>query len=363
MSLPRSVWIAAAILVSLLIYFGASAMLRPAETGDGGQSLAETQTEDAARAPPRVVVTRVALEPHPVFRSFKGQTEPERVVTVRAETQGSVREASVAEGALVEAGTVLCGLNVESRAARLAEARAAVESARLDYEAARDLADKGWTSPTQAAAAKAQLDAAEAALDTAEVELERTRIRAPFSGVFERRLAEEGDFLSPGQPCGELVDLDPLIIAVNVPEGVADDIEEGQRARAELADGRTFPATVRYVARTADPATRTFRVEAAAPNPDSAIAAGLTAELRLELGRAPAARLSPAMLVLDDTGEVGVRYVDEDDTVRFTPVRVIDDAPDGVWLTGLPEGARLLTEGQEFVREGTRVDPVLAEGL
>ena len=362
MNLPRSVWIAAAILFSLLVYFGASAVLRPAETGDAGQTLAETQTEAAGRAPPRVLVTEVTPVPHPVFRSFKGQTEPERVVTVRAETQGAVREAAVPEGALVEAGTILCGLNVESRAARLAEARAAVDSARLDYEAARDLADKGWTSPTQAAAAKAQLDAAEAALDTAEVELEKTRIRAPFSGVFERRFAEEGDFLSPGEPCGELVDLDPMIVAVNVPEGISGSLAEGQRARARLADGRAFDATVRYVARTADPATRTFRVEAAAPNPDGAIAAGLTAELRLELGQAPAVRLSPAMLVLDDGGEVGVRYVDAEDTVRFTPVQVIDDAPDGVWLTGLPDAARLLTEGQEFVREGTRVDPVLAEG-
>jgi multidrug efflux system membrane fusion protein len=68
------------------------------------------------------------------------------------------------------------------------------------------------------------------------------------------------------------------------------------------------------------------------------------------------------VISLDDAGRVGAKTVDEDDRVVFHPIEVIRTAPDGVWVTGLPERIRLITIGQDFVSAGERVRPRTAEG-
>jgi len=356
--IPRSVLTAGLILLALIAYFGINSLLASPSN--------EVDPADAASAAPISVRPTVIVRPavsqlHTVFQSFKGRTEAIRTVTVRSETTGTVVSTPIAEGRIVERGQILCGLALETREARLAEAAASVEANRLEYESAATLQEKGWTTSNRAAALKAALDQAEAALAAAEIELEKTRIRAPFRGVFENRLAEQGDFLSPGAGCGDVVDLDPLLIAFQASEETVPFIEIGQSAEARLTDGRALSGEVRFVSRSADSSTRTFRVELAVPNPDFALPSGLTADIQLALGEAPAVLLTPASLVLHDDGRVGVRYVDATDTVRFSEVRIIDDVADGIWVTGLPEAARLLVQGQDFVREGTGVIPTEAE--
>lgn len=360
--MPRSVLTAVLIFLLLLAYFGVRTLTRSAEPTAPEPGAATTEAREPAR--PEVIVRPVRSEMHTNFVTLKGRTEPEREVIVRAETVGTVTEAPAREGRIVREGALLCRLDVDARAVQLKQAEANLAAKRIDWEAAADLADKGWTTPTSAAAAKAAYDAAVAQVDAARIELDRTAILAPFAGVFDERLAEVGDFLSPGSACGRMIDLSPILVVVEATEAQAGTIAPGQTAEVALADGRTLAGTVRYVARTASPATRTFRVEIAVPNPDYAIAAGLTASLRLEMGEAPAVLVSPAVLVLNDDGRMGVRHVDDSDTVRFAEVSVVDNAETGIWVTGLPEAARILVTGQDFVREGIRVEAVIGdEGL
>nr|WP_197501340.1 efflux RND transporter periplasmic adaptor subunit [Hyphomonas sp. Mor2] len=354
-SMPTSVRIAGFILLALLIYFVGSAVFRaPAEESVTEESLSSTSAE---RTVPHVIVTPAETTQHTIFTTLKGSTEPDREVTVRSETMGTVVNARIAEGQAVARGTVLCGLDVESRAARIAEAEAGVASATLDYDAARQLEEKGWTTSNNAAAAKAALDRAEAGLAAARIEMSKTLITAPFDGVFETRLAERGDFLSVGAACGRVVDLDPIVVAVDATENQLTAIDPEVPVDVELATGVKATGRVRFIARTASAQTRTFRVEIEIPNTDNRIAAGLTASVRIGLGEAPAILMTPASLVLHDDGRVGVRYVDDADTVQFAEVNVVDDAAEGIWVTGIPDGANLLTAGQDFLREGVKVNP------
>ena len=96
----------------------------------------------------------------------------------------------------------------------------------------------------------------------------------------------------------------------------------------------------------------------ALPISGGVIAEGVTAELKLELGRLKAHFLTPAVLTLSDKGELGVKVVDQDNIVRFHTVQLIDDTPEGMWLTGLPDEAELIVVGQEFVRTGQKVEGV-----
>src|SRR6056297_579309 len=211
-SLPNSVRTAGFILLALLAYFVFRNVFRePAETATVES---QVETSDRQNIRPEVIIVPATLTPHQIVVSLKGSTEPDREVTVRSETTGTVTSARVREGQPVTQGTVLCGLDIESRAARIAEAEASVASARIDHEATAQLEEKGWTTSNRAAATQAALDRAEAGLEAARIELNKTRITAPFAGIFETRLAERGDFLSVGAPCGRLVDLDPIVVAV-----------------------------------------------------------------------------------------------------------------------------------------------------
>lgn len=360
-SFPTSVRTAGFILLAFLAYFVFRGVTRaPADTTPIEQSAEASSSKTEL---PEVIVHPAALTPHQIVASLKGSSEPDREVTVRSETMGTVINARVREGQSVTRGTVLCGLDVESRAARIAEAEAGVASARLEYDAASQLEEKGWTTSNRAAATKATLDGAEAALAAAKIEISKTNITAPFNGVFETRMAERGDFLSVGAPCGRLVDLDPIIVAVDATEAQLSAIDTSQTVEVSFATGLQTSGAVRYVASTANPQTRTFRVEIEIPNPDANIAAGLTASVRLKLGEVPAVLTTPATLVLHDDGRVGLRYVDNSDLVQFAEVRVVDDAPDGVWVTGIPEGVNLLAAGQDYLKEGVEVSTRLGEGL
>lgn len=360
-SFPTSVRTAGFILLAFLAYFVFRGVTRaPADTTPIEQSAEAASSKTEL---PEVIVHPAALTPHQIVASLKGSSEPDREVTVRSETMGTVINARVREGQSVTRGTVLCGLDVESRAARIAEAEAGVASARLEYDAASQLEEKGWTTSNRAAATKATLDGAEAALAAAKIEISKTNISAPFNGVFETRMAERGDFLSVGAPCGRLVDLDPIIVAVDATEAQLSAIDTSQTVEVSFATGLQKSGAVRYVASTANPQTRTFRVEIEIPNPDASIAAGLTASVRLKLGEVPAVLTTPATLVLHDDGRVGLRYVDNSDLVQFAEVRVVDDAPDGVWVTGIPEGVNLLAAGQDYLKEGVEVSTRLGEGL
>ena len=77
--------------------------------------------------------------------------------------------------------------------------------------------------------------------------------------------------------------------------------------------------------------------------------------MRLSTGSGPAHLIPETALVLDAAGRQGVRYVLPDNRVAFAPVTVIDEAPGGVWVSGLRGPVRLITVGQSYVSEGQTV--------
>ena len=89
---------------------------------------------------------------------------------------------------------------------------------------------------------------------------------------------------------------------------------------------------------------------------------GVTAEIRIPVESVQAHFISPALLTLDDEGVLGVRIVNDEARVEFKPVSMFATRPDGVWVTGLPENATIITVGQEFVRHGVVVVPVPDQG-
>lgn len=320
----------------------------------GGPEEAEAKAPAASETP--TVQTRMTPETvRPVQVVMRGRTEAARSVVVRSETAGVVAATPTPEGSFVRQGQVLCRLAVDARQASLDQARAAQKSRQLQREAAARLAEKGYRSETQVLEAQANLDAANAAVRAAEIALGQVNIKAPFAGVFDRRDAEVGTYLSPGQPCGVMIELNPLLVVGDAPETEAARLRAGAPARATLVSGQVLNGRVRYVARDADPQTRTYRVEVTASNPGNAVRSGLSAELHVDAGAGPAHLVPVSALVLDSAGRQGVRYVQADGRVAFAPITVLEETREGLWVSGLSGAVNLITVGQSFVADGQKV--------
>ena len=317
----------------------------------GKSGKAEAKTADAL---PTVQAIMTPEATHEYVVAIRGRTEAARSVVVRSETAGVVAATPAIVGSFVRKGTVLCRLNVDARQATLDQARANLRSRQLQQKASADLAARGYRSQTQVLQDQANLDAAAATVRQAELGVEQMSIRAPFDGVFDKRDAEVGAYLSPGQPCGTMIELNPLLIVGDLPETEASKVKVGSTANAQLTSGETLAGKVRYAAREADAQTRTYRIEITTANPQMT-RSGLSAAVRINAGSGPAHLVPLSSLVLDAAGRQGVRYVLADDKVAFAPIKVLEETPQGIWVTGLRGPARVITVGQSYVAEGQKV--------
>ena len=334
---------------------------------------------------------------------LRGETQAARTVTARAETNGLIINTPLRKGTFVGEADVLCQLDPGTRAANLSDAKARLESARarvpetqarleeakakldeakINFNAANKLSEGGFASESRVANAQATvrtaeaavasakagfdttrsgIQSAEAAVASAEKEIERLTIRAPFAGLLETDTAELGSLLQPGAACATIIQLDPIKLVAFVPETEWSRVHLGAPAMARLISGREVTGAVTYLSRSADPLTRTFRVEIEVANSDLSIADGQTAEIVIGADGSLAHLLPQSALTLNDEGALGIRAVGAGNIVEFHPVTLIRDTVDGVWLADLPETLDVITIGQEFVRAGVKVAPTYAE--
>ncbi len=354
----RSYIVAGGIFFVLVAWVAAGAVGDDPNAQATAASAAQAQAEAkaAAAAKPKVKVRTLKSEKRRQDHVIRGQTEALRKVIVRAEIAGKVEAIRADRGTPVKAGNVICEIAVDEREAMLKQARAVMKQRKLEYDASRQLNEKGFRSETALAGDQAEFEAAVAQVERMEKQLDDTKIRAPFEGVVDARMADVGDYLAPGQPCAMVIDQDPFLVVGQASERDVGAITKGDSGWAKLVTGERVDGKIRFVSKSADPATRTFRVELEIPNPKGTIRDGITAEMHVAGKEVVAHRVSPAILALDDKGSLGLRIVDASRRVRFVPVAMVADTPQGVWVSGLPETATVITVGQEYVTPGQEVE-------
>jgi len=317
--------------------------------------------QSTAASLPTVVVRTVRSEVHPIRLTSYGRTQPNRRVEVKAKTAASLVATPVREGARVTRGDVICRQDVDARQAQVDQAQAQLAKAEADLKATTTLVDKGFRAPTSLNGDRAAVDSARASLKQAQIELGNVVLRAPFSGIYQVRMAEEGDYLSPGQPCAAIVELNPLKLEAELTETQVGQVEIGQTVNIQLATGQDVTGTVAFIEPVANPATRTFEMEMTIPNEDYTLKAGVSATLNLKIGEAMASLVPSGVMAIDDDGTTGIRYVDNGNIVRFAAIQQVDETEGGIWVRGLPARSRVIIEGQDYVSIGSEVDP-RAEG-
>ena len=333
---------------------------------ESAESRAAVRAPDSEAKPPfRVAVVEANVVPHSRKLTLSGRTEADKKVTVTARTGGVLTELKVKRGTAVKAGDVIAVLSDDARAAQVEQAKALVVQRQTELEAKRKLIATGATPKLDLVNLEAQLKAAEALLAAAEAERDRGILRAPWSGVVHDVSVEVGQaaFSFAGREIAQIVALDPMLAVVEVTERKLAGIKVGDPAEVRLVTGETVRGRIRFVAKTASQTTRTYRVEVELANPDSAIPDGITAEVSVPMSSVAAARVPRSALTIASSGDVGVRIVTADETVAFRRIDVIEDEQAFMWVAGLPDGTRVIVQGQDFVRDGQKVDAVTVGAL
>ena len=246
------------------------------------------------------VLTSKAIQKFPFIKA-SGFTEADKFVQVRAEVGGRVVEVPVKQGDFVKKGDLICQLYIAGREAY-------------------------------------------------------PKIVAPFSGYLETVNVDSGDYLNLGGICASLIDPDPMLLIADIAEKEIAQIKLGSIAKAKLISGREIQGEVAFIATSADKNTRTFRVEISVANSDRTIRDGVSAEIFIQGSPLPAHRISPAILSLNEQGKLGIRVVNTKNEVEFRAIEIMEDTTEGLWISGLPASARIITLGQEYVFQGQVVE-------
>ena len=229
---------------------------------------------------------------------LKATSNSERRVAVKAKTTGEVVEIGAKEGDLVKKDSLLCKLGI--------------------------------------------------------VELNRTEVKSPFSGYIES-IVKPGNFLDRGQVCATIIDLDPIKFIAEIPEIRIADVKVGQKVLIELITGEKIEGNLSFVSKSASPQTKTFRVESEISNPLGAIKDGVTSTITIQTDAILSHKISPSILDLDDSGNIGVKVLDSENIIRFVPIYIVEDLEEGLWISGIPGTVDLVVKGHGFVEDGQMI--------
>ena len=252
-----------------------------------------------------VEVAAAGRRPISVFFETNVTLEAEQAVDLVARAAGPVVTLAAEEGDRVRRGQVLARLDDREIRAQLEVTKVRREEAELAYERAQSLYDRELISLQTLEESRAAFQAAEGDTQRLEVQLTYTVITAPFSGLIVERYVRNAEYVTNATPLFRLVDFDPLLAKIQVPERELPRLSQGQRAElaVEAYPGERFEAEVLRLSPVVDSETGTVRVTLAVTGRDR-LRPGMFASVYLELDRRPKALVIPASaLALDSLGD------------------------------------------------------------
>ncbi len=316
-----------------------------------------------SEAPPvNVEVMNITAEPE-FADTFKlpAVIEPNRIVTVSAEVEGRIESIPVSEGSNVKSGNLLIKLNTDLIQPQYDMAKAQLERDKIEYNRMSNLVKNEATSQSDLDNAKTKLDISKAQFDEISAKLERASINAPISGILNKILVEEGEYIQNGMPVAEIVDNDTVKVAVDIPERDISFFTTGKEAEVYASyQGKenVLTGTITFISQLADELTRSTRMEIMLPNKEKCLHSGqivdvvLTRQILKNVILIPLSAVIPmengnAVYVANST--IAKRHEVELGTIKGDKVQI---------KTGLEPDDKLIISGHRFVVPGQSVNVV-----
>jgi RND family efflux transporter MFP subunit len=331
------------------------------------------------QGPPPAAVTVAPVEQKEIveWSEFTGRTEPVDSVEIRPRTSGYIQEVRFQSGQMVKKGDVLFVIDPRWNQAVFDQRQAEYEQAKSENDRTAKLLANNAISAEEAEARKARYEEAKAALDSARLDLEYTEVRAPIDGRVSRALLTEGNYVSGNAGSASLlttvVSVNPVYVHADIDEDTLLKFNEliyskklGTTAdgkipvELELADEDNFPhqGYIESFDNKLDPDTGSILLRAVFPNDDGRIVPGLFARIRIPMSERHNALLIDERSIGTDQANKFVLTLSPSNTVQYQAIE-LGPLVDGkrVVRSGLEVGEKIVVNGLARVRPGMPVTP------
>ncbi len=326
-----------------------------------------------------VVVERVVQKSVRPITTLIGTAEPYRKSIVAPEVEGLVVDFLVSKGQWIKKGEVL--VRIEKRPlllerkfaeANLAEAKANYENALSELRRTKELYEKKSIASRAyedalyvAEAMKKKILALEARIETIQYQIEKCDISAPFKGFVVDEHTQVGQWLKKGGEIVTIVEMDPILVMIPVPDRYIHFIKVGQKVNLEfdfLPGRKKRKGVIRDIIPEGNEKSRTFPVQISVANKDFSILAGMSSRVRFPAGRSYKALLVNKDAVVTSGGSYHL-FVVRDGKAILVPVTKGQAYGSLIVVEGgLSSGDMVVVEGNERLRSGQKVEVIRGSG-
>jgi RND family efflux transporter MFP subunit len=313
------------------------------------------------------LVTTLEVQPRPFnhYLELQGDVQTKQNILLFPEMPGTLEKVYVKEGEAIKKGQLLGRIDDGGLASGLEQLRTQAALAETTYERQKRLWEQKIGSEIQYLQAKTNYEATLNSVNQAQAQLAKSAIRAPFSGIVDDIMQEEGSTVNPaaGMPVFRIVNLAEMYVEVAVPESHLAGVRPGKEVIIFLPVlGDSIKTKVRQTGNYINPDNRSFSVEVPVPNADGKIKPNLTARVNINDYSNPEALLIPPSVISENAEGQQYVYVAtmmESNSMAIAEKRIITTGQiQGDWveiLSGLQAGDHIIDEGARRVREGQEI--------
>lgn len=337
------------------------------------------QAPPAFERPPAPVAVAAALTRDvPVYLDEVGRVAAREVVSVQPQLSGRITQVHFSDGAHLRRGDLLFTIDprpfqaqLAAAEATLAQAKAALDLAKIQYARAATLIETKAVSQEEydlkknaVDVAAAQVEQSEATVQTAKLNLEYCFIRSPIDGRAGERLVDPGNIVAANTSSLLTIQrLDPVYADFTVPENDLTAVQRNMargtlKVEVRLPDEPGDPrvGALTFLDNAVQDGTGTVKLRATIPNGDHRFWPGRFVKIRLVLDTLEGAVLVPAAAAQTSAQGPFVYVVKEDSTAEQRTVTPGQRQGDLVVIRqGVKPGERIVVNGQLGVTPGGKV--------
>lgn len=315
---------------------------------------------------PLITVLKVEHQHFVHYVELQGDVTTRQNVLVYPEVGGTIVKVYVQKGDRVKNKQLLASIDDGGLSNQLLQMTTQLALAKTTYERQKRLWEQKIGSEIQYLQAKTNYDAQKAAVEQMDHQLSKYSIRAPFAGIVDDVIKDQGTVVGPSGPGSEIfriINLSNMYIETPVPETYITSIVPGVKVKAFFPIlNETINSYVRETSNFINPNNRSFIIEIPVPNKNGNVKPNLSARVQVNDYQNERALLIPQSAVSENAeGEQYAFMVTNvsEDNVALTKKTIIttgktqEDVIEV--LSGIQSGQSIIIEGARSVKDGQKV--------
>jgi len=298
------------------------------------------------------------------FLELQGSVATKQNLILYPEFSGLLTKVYVKEGQKVAKGQLLATIDDAGLSEQVAQMEVQLSLAKTTFERQKRLWEQKIGSEIEFLQAKATYEGQENAVNQMKSQLAKTSVRAPFSGIIDDIITEQGTVVGAGaSQLLRIVNLDNMYIEAEVPEVYLSRIVPGKTVEVYFPVlGETLNTKVDQVSNFINPSNRTFKITILIKNKEKLIKPNLTAKIKINDYTNEQAVLIPQSIISENS--LGEQYIfiaqninkDNEATAKKMIVKTGKTQGDFVEvLDGVASNDIIINEGARNVKDGQNV--------